>query len=201
MVYQGREKETARWEHLLVKRHSQHQLDSSIEPWRFLQVVSYIIPVTFFPDLCNHRLVIHDVASQGFLQYRMNPGGAVVLDEVIFIEAVLRQGVLCQEKNHLCYFVGGQVQLLLNYSPVLQKGIVLEFLLEINYPQEVVQLSVDKLWNKFRISEVKGAIVVKPVYPFLLIHIAEGGVTEGRVDGISGIHGDEAQRPVALLGR
>ena len=96
-------------------------------------MVSDVITIAFFPYLCYCSLVVEDVAAQGFIQHQLYTGGAVVLDEIIFIVAVFGQRIVCQEGVDLGYLLRGQVQLLFHYAAVLCKGVVLEFPFELYY--------------------------------------------------------------------
>ena len=52
---------------------------------------------------------------------------------------------------------------------------------------------MDKLGDKFGVGKVEGAEVVDNVYVVFLVHIAEGGVAEGRVDGVARVHCNQAE--------
>ena len=138
-----------------------------------------IFPVAPFPYLGYGCLVVENIASKGVVQHSLDPGGAVVLDEVIFVVAVLGQGILGQEGMDHLYLIPIQVQFLFHNSPVLAQGIVLQFLREFHYTQEVIQLSLDKFGDKVRVSEVEGAEVVEDVDIIVPVHIAEGSMAKG----------------------
>ena len=163
-------------------------------------MVSYVITVAFFPYLCYCSLVVEDVAAQGFIQHQLYPGGAVVLDEIIFIVAVFGQRIVCQEGVDLGYLLRGQVQLLFHHTAVLCKGVVLEFPFEFYYAEEIIKLSMDKLGDKLGVGKVKGAEVVDNVDAVFLVHIAEGGVAEGRVDGVARVHCNQAELRLCIEG-
>ena len=52
---------------------------------------------------------------------------------------------------------------------------------------------MNKFWDKFGVPEVEGSVIVENIDAVIFIHISEGDVAEGGVDGISRVHCDKAQ--------
>lgn len=177
--------------------HTQHQINAKTRPRMFGQVSPQQLA---HGALRAHvRGVVRYLPVQRLVHDIADAGGAVVVKKIVFVRAVLGEGVVFEQVKKALFLKRGEVELLLLHAPAFHHIAAFKGFKTLHI-QDVQQFASAKIEVKIGLVKVERAVIIDTIYILRGVKNPQCAVAKRAVQFAAGRHGHQADDGIGREG-